>query len=93
MSKDVSWAHVVRQISNLDIALYVYTVYNEWMSVCLGEPRFFLSRLVRTTWMGYKPMSLLLFFGPLFEFTIISLGVSAFADAHKQKHIRDVKSL
>ena len=62
------------------------------MSVCLGEPRFFLSRLVRTTWMGYNPMSLLLFFGPLFEFAIISLGVSAFADAHKQKHIRDLKS-
>ena len=39
MSKDVSWAHVVRQISNLDIVFYVYTVYNEWMSVCLGELR------------------------------------------------------
>ena len=54
---------------------------------------FFLSRLVRTTWMGYNPMSLLLFFGSLFEFVAISLWVSAFADAHKRKHIRDFKSL
>ena len=49
---------------------------------------FFLSRLGRTTWMGYNPMSLLLFFGPLFEFAIISLGVSAFADAQTKTYPR-----
>ena len=33
---------------------------------------FFLSLLVRTTWIGNNPMSLLLFFEPLFEFVAIS---------------------
>ena len=48
------------RFSNLYITLYLYTVYNGCLSARAGFG-FFLSRLVRTAWMGYNPMSLLLF--------------------------------
>ena len=59
--------------SNLYIALYLYTVYNEWMSVCLGELRI-LSLTPRPDNMdGAQSYESSTVFGPLVEIVAISL--------------------